>query len=118
MDSKWTRWQDWTVLVVGVVAALAAIWTGVTGAGMAAMVVLGALLAVTAIWSLASPGAMASEWVHAVLGVALIASPWVFSYADVRAAAWTSWLAGIVAVGAALSAVPVSRRVHDRLVHH
>lgn len=118
MDSKWTRWQDWTVLVVGVVAALAAIWTGVTGAGMAAMVVLGVLLAVTAIWSLASPEAIASEWVHAVLGVALIASPWVFSYTDMRGAAWTSWLAGLVSVGAALWAIPASREVHDRLVRH
>ena len=111
MDRKWYRWQDWVALVAGVLVALTPLWSDPgTAGGTAAMVVLGVLLAVGALWSLAVPDALLSEWTHVVLGVLLFVSPWVFSYHDVATAAWTSWIAAIVAVVAGLLvAVPQTR---------
>ncbi|MET9315791.1 SPW repeat protein [Kribbella sp. NPDC003505] len=53
----------------------------------------------------------------AVGGAAAIAAPWVFTYTDATAAAWTSWITGGVTVVAALAAVPASRSVY-RHQHH
>ncbi|WP_020574714.1 SPW repeat protein [Actinopolymorpha alba] len=99
MDTKkWVRWQDWVAVVAGVVLLLTPLWFGT---GMArvtwTMIVLGALLAATGLWSLARPGAIASEWIHAILGVLAFVSPWVMGFASHAGAAWTSWIVGVVA---------------------
>jgi len=77
------RADDLTPIVV--TTSTAALWT---------LIVFGVLFAATALWSLASPGSVASEYVHVALGVLLFISPWVFAYSGLGGAAWTSWVAG------------------------
>lgn len=114
---KWTRWQDYVAMVAGVVMALTPLWSYPGVAGTWAMVVLGALLTVTSLWSLYDPAAMMSEYSHAVLGVLMFITPWVFGYADITVAAFTSWILGAVAVAVGLAALPESKKVHQQLAH-
>jgi hypothetical protein len=81
------------------------------------MVVIGAAIGVMALIALAAPGAFIDEWMAALGGAAAFVAPWVFTYTDATAAAWTSWIAGGLTVVAALAAVPASRTVY-RHEHH
>jgi SPW repeat len=114
-DVAWRRWQDWAVVVVGVLTALAPIVVATSTAALSVLIVLGVLLAVTGLWSLGAPGSLASEYIHVVLGVLLFISPWVFSYTALTGAAWTSWVAGVLAVVVGLSALPAARIAHNGL---
>lgn len=109
---RWIRWQDWVALAAGVLMALTPIWSNPGGRGATAMVVLGAVLALTALWSLYAPGAIASEYSHAVLGVLMVLTPWVFDYTGTTVAAVSSWILGVVAVAAGLLALPASMQAH------
>ncbi|OJY49654.1 MAG: hypothetical protein BGP03_18135 [Pseudonocardia sp. 73-21] len=113
MTSKaWTRWQDWAALVIGVLAALSPLVVATSAAAAWALVVLGVLIAAAALWSLAAPGSVASEYAHVVFGVLLFVSPWVFTYSDLSGAAWTSWVAGVLAVIVGGTAVPAASARH------
>jgi hypothetical protein len=111
----WTRWQDWVALVIGVLTALSPVVVATDAAAAWTLVVLGVVLALTALWSLAAPGSVASEYGHGVLGVLLFIAPWVMSYSDLTGAAWTSWIAGVLAVLVAASAVPSATSAHRGL---
>ncbi|HET7277462.1 MAG TPA: SPW repeat protein [Dermatophilaceae bacterium] len=113
----WTRLQDWVSLVVGGYLAFSPLWLDVTTKATWAMVVIGAAAAVLAIVALAMPGAFIDEWMTAVAGGVAVLAPWLFSYTENTAAAWTSWVVGAVIVVAALAAVPASREVY-REQHH
>lgn len=114
---RWMRWQDYVALAAGVVLALTPLWSYPGYGGAWAMVVLGVLLAATSLWSLYDPGAMVSEYVHAALGVLMFVTPWVFGFADVRIAAFTTWVLGVIAVAAGLAALPESKRAHRPIAH-
>lgn len=119
-ESKaWARWQDWVAAVVGAYTALSPIWTGTDQVAATTLVVFGVLILLAALWSLAQPGAVYVEYVHAVLGVLLFISPWVFGYYTAFAgAAWTSWVVGVVTVALGLWAVPESSRIHRTALSH
>ena len=116
--NKWTRWQDWVAVAAGLYVALSTIWTAHTGASVPLMLVLGVLLIAAGVWSLAMPGLVAMEWIHVALGVLLFISPWVGNYASSAGAAWTSWIAGIVAVVVGLLAVQPAMRMHHPETAH
>jgi hypothetical protein len=110
---KWVRWQDWVALVVGLVIALTPLWFDPGDAlQIWTMVIVGGLLALAGIWSLAMPGAVLSEWIHAILGVLAFVAPWVVSYYDQTGAAWTSWAGGLIAVVVGLWAVRIMPSTH------
>lgn len=112
MTRTWRRWQDWAALVIGVLTLLSPIVVSTDTAALWSLIVFGVLIAATALWSLAQPGSVASEYVHAVLGVLLFISPWVFGYSDMNGAAWTSWIAGVLTVAVGLAAVPAAQADH------
>ena len=118
VERSWQRWQDWAALVIGVLAALSPLVTTTDAAATWTLVVLGVLIAATGLWSLGSPGSVASEYVHGVLGVLLFIAPWVMSYSDLAAASWTSWVAGLLTVLVAAAAVPAATAAHRRVVAH
>jgi uncharacterized membrane protein HdeD (DUF308 family) len=118
MTRTWSRWQDWTALVVGVLTLLSPIVVATDTAALWTLIVFCVLIAGTALWSLAQPGSVASEYVHAVLGVLLFISPWVFTYSDMAGAAWTSWVAGVLTLAAGLAAVPAAQAEHRGLAAH
>lgn len=111
----WQRWQDWAALVIGVLTALSPLVTTTNAAAAWTMVVLGVVLAATSLWSLAVPGSVASEWVH---GVLLFLAPWVMGYSALAGASWTSWVAGVLAVVVAASALPAANAEHRTLAAH
>ncbi|GAA1848187.1 SPW repeat protein [Pseudonocardia ailaonensis] len=116
--NAWTRWQDWAAVVIGVLVALSPIVVTTDAAALSTLIVLGAVLAVTGLWSLAQPGSVASEYGHGVLGVLLFIAPWVLSYSDLNGAAWTSWIAGVLAVIVAASALPAAQTAHRGVAAH
>jgi hypothetical protein len=113
----WTRIQDWVVLAAGAFLALSPLWVDVGTGGTWAMVIIGLGIVALAVVALAMPGAYVDEWVTAVVGVVAFIAPWLFSYTENTAAAWTSWIVGVVVAGLALSALPASRAVY-RQQHH
>jgi energy-converting hydrogenase Eha subunit G len=115
MSRTWHRWQDWVALAIGVLTLLSPIVVSTDTAALWSLIVFGVLIAGTALWSLAQPGSVASEYVHAVLGVLLFISPWVFGYSDLSGAAWTSWIAGVLTVAVGLAAVPAAQADHRGL---
>ena len=115
MTRTWQRWQDWAALVIGALTALSPIVVATDGAAMWSLIVFGVLIAAGALWSLAQPGSVASEYVHAVLGVLLFISPWVFGYADLAGASWISWVAGVLTVAVGLAALPSANAEHRGL---
>lgn len=115
---KWIRWQDWVAVAAGAYVALSTIWTAHMGASVAIMLVLGILLAAAGVWSLAMPGMVSMEWIHVALGVLLIISPWVGNYATSAGAAWTSWIAGAVALVVGLLGVQPAMRAHHPQTTH
>jgi uncharacterized membrane protein HdeD (DUF308 family) len=116
----WTRPQDFATLIAGAYAALSPIWVNTTGERDAfwALIALGALLAAAALVSLALPGVVATEALTVLFGVLLFVAPWVLTYTDHAAAAWTSWVVGAIAVVLAGSALPASNRAHRQAIQH
>ncbi|MCW0211748.1 MAG: SPW repeat protein [Pseudonocardia sp.] len=111
----WTRWQDWAALVVGVLFALSPIVTDADPGAAWTTVVLGVLLALSALWSLAQPGSVTSEYTHGVLGVLIFIAPWVMSFSDLGGASWTAWVAGVLTVLVAATALPAASTAHRGL---
>lgn len=106
---SWLRWQDW---LVGVVVAVSPLFTVPSAPATAALVVLGVLLVASAVWSLVKPGSRISEWAHMLLGVLLVFAPVVLGYTGQPWATWTSWVAGVVAIGLGAGALPSASSTH------
>ena len=87
-------------VVIGVLTLLSPIVVATNAAALWTLIVFGVLIAATGLWSLASPGSVASEYVHAVLGVLLFISPWVLGFSTLMGASWTAWIAGVLTVSA------------------
>lgn len=112
---SWHRWQDWAALVIGVLTALSPIVVTTSTTVLWTLVVFGVVIAATGLWSLAQPGSVVSEYLHAVLGALLLISPWVLSYSDLTGAAWTSWVAGALTIVVGLAALPAANAEHRGL---
>ncbi|MCK2244874.1 MULTISPECIES: SPW repeat protein [unclassified Crossiella] len=119
MEKAWSRWQDWAAVVMGVVVLLSPMVLDSSERSMWTMVLLGALLGVSALWSLAQPGSVASEYVHMGLGALLFLAPWVMGYStELMAAAWMSWVVGVLAILAGASALPAANAAHGLAGSH
>jgi hypothetical protein len=114
MTRAWTRWQDWVAVVLGLYTLLSPIWVHTAPRVTWTLIVLGAVLALTGLWSLAAPGAVASEYVHMVIGALLFISPWVmrFSGPNFIGAHWTAWIVGVLAVIVGAAALPEANATH------
>jgi len=109
---KWYRWQDYATVAAGLFTAAAVLFTRQEGMATTLMLVLGGLLAVSGIINLAMPGTPVMEYVQAALAALLILSPWLGSYTSAAGAAWTSWIAGAVALVVTAAAIRPSTQVH------
>jgi hypothetical protein len=114
MTRAWTRWQDWVAVVLGLYTLLSPIWVHTAARVTLTLIILGAVLALTGLWSLAAPGAVASEYVHMVIGALLFISPWVmrFSGPNFIGAHWTAWIVGVLAVIVGAAALPEATATH------
>ena len=109
---KWNRWQDYVAVIAGMFAALSTLWTVQQDSSMVMMIGCGVLLMATGVWNLMSPWQPVAEWVQMILGAVLVLSPWFAGYTSLMGAAWTSWIAGGVAVIAGVMALQPSMHQH------
>ena len=94
-----TRPLNWA----SAVNTLAGIWLigsgwlyGLPTDGIVNAIAVGLLIALVAVCRLAAgPGWAWVSWFNAVLGAWMIASPWIYGYADGSAAAWNSAVVGL-----------------------
>ncbi|MGO4385231.1 SPW repeat protein [Specibacter sp. RAF43] len=109
---RWNRWQDYVAIIAGLYAALSTLWTTQQTSSMVMMIGCGVLLIAAGAWNLSRPGTPVAEWVQMILGALLFISPWVAGYTGHTGAAWTSWIAGAVALVAGVLAIQPSMREH------
>jgi hypothetical protein len=109
---RWVRWQHWVAGLAGLYTALATLWTNQGGASTALMITFGLLLAAAAAVNLAVPGRPGVEWAQLAVAVLLFLAPWFGGYSGLTGAAWTSWVAGLVAAVATALAIWPSVGAH------
>jgi hypothetical protein len=117
--SKWTNPLGLAALIAGIYAALCPIWTldPVDNKAMITMITLGVITAGLALFDLARPGSVVVEGLIALMGVLFLVSPWVMDFnTGFTTLAWTAWIVGIVALGAGLRDVQVTRSEHSGVV--
>ena len=113
---KWTRWQVWLGLLAGAYAALAPAWTETDTTATRTMVVLGVVTVAVSLWSFATWEERFSEYALMILGVCLVASPWVMGFDNMSDIRLTAVIAGAVTIVAGILSVP---QVEDRMhLHH
>ncbi|SNR34734.1 SPW repeat-containing protein [Haloechinothrix alba] len=110
----WTRPHDWAEVVLGAAMMLSPLVFETSTAALWTTIVLGALIAVDGLVSLSRPGLVYGEWVQIGFGVLLFISPWVMGYTEMTAAAWMSWLVGVLTVIVGMVALPVAIAAHNR----
>ncbi|WP_334171993.1 SPW repeat protein [Sinomonas sp.] len=113
---KWMRWEDYVAGVCGLYAALAVLWTAQTTTSRTLMLVFGVVLIATAVLNLSMPGTPWLEYVQCAAGVLLFVSPWMGAYSDHTGAAWTSWIAGIIAAGVTAAAIRPAIDAHHKVM--
>lgn len=86
------QWQDWINLVLGVYLAVASLWT--PGAPRVWWIALGVIIALLSLSALITASSKYAEYGLAALGVILMLSPWLGSYAVWGSAVWTAWIVG------------------------
>lgn len=116
MMKKWIRWEDYVAGACGLYTALAVLWTAQTSMSRTLMLVFGIVLIATAVLNLSMPGTPWLEYAQCAAGVVLFASPWMGAYSDHTGAAWTSWIAGIIAAGVTVAAIRPAMEAHHRMV--
>lgn len=97
------RWQDWIEVAAGVCLIAAPYVFGETSNSTAlwATAIIGAAMAVFGLVAASTRYANAAEFLPALAGVVAFAAPWVFTYSNLTATSWASWIAGVVVVLAA-----------------
>ncbi len=99
--TAWRRWQDWATVLLGIIAIATPFVFAIDLAGSAAWsaYVLGGLLVLSGLWSASTSEPNAGiEWIPAIVGIALLAAPWLVNYTTVTELAWMSWIVGVLAI--------------------
>ncbi|MDA2808677.1 SPW repeat domain-containing protein [Nocardiopsis suaedae] len=99
MENK-GRAADWVAVATGVLLSVSWIWDAMIGPPRAAMFILGLLIVLAATMAITRPGLMASEAFIFALGALVFVLPWLMAFTANPAAAWTSWILGVVAMAA------------------
>src|SRR4051812_38061690 len=102
VTASWRRWQDGVAMAAGAFLALSPIWLRPSAALAWTFVALGVLIAGCAALALAFPESAFDESALVLLGILVFVLPWLASFADETATAWTAWAAGGVVTLAAL----------------
>ena len=114
---RFTEWQNWLVVAAGVYTLFAMTWTNAVGSSNAYMTSGGIALIVIGAINLVAPGQPIVEWVQVIVALAVVASPWMGSFASgTPGVAWNTWVPGVVAlVASALAIQPAMKVYHE---HH
>lgn len=109
------RAADWAAVAAGVLLSVSWIWDAMVGPPRAAMFILGLLIVLAATMSITRPGLMAAEAFIFALGALVFVLPWLMEFTANTAAAWTSWVLGLVAmVAGVVGSLQASGTVHRR----
>jgi len=95
-----TRWQDWVTMALGIIVFASPFFFNATGYTAAAWTsyAAGVLIFFGGALAAASEDPSPFETIPVILGIVLIAAPWLLSFTDVTGVAWTAWIVGIVTV--------------------
>ncbi|HKL77523.1 MAG TPA: SPW repeat protein [Gammaproteobacteria bacterium] len=107
-----TRWQDWANLIFGVWMLLSPAVLAMDTAGAAAWnaYIVGIAVGVIAIIALIQPAGW-EEVVNLLLGLWLLASPWIIGFSAVAAAVTNQVIFGLlIVIGAVWALTEVSRQ--------
>jgi SPW repeat len=92
-------WIDWTALAVGIGAVASSLTVSSTRAGEGLAFGFAAFIAFFGLLSLLVRNRAPDHWGLLVIGLAMFVLPWLASgFAVDRGAAWTCWVAGILAM--------------------
>ena len=114
--SAWKRWQDWVIVVLGVLLFIAPLGTPYVFGGVATATAaytayaIGVLIAAIGLFLLANPAKVVGEWIQVLLGLVLVASPFLLGFSGVVVVAYTAWTIGALAVLLAGSMILARRR--------
>ena len=110
-------WQNWLVMAAGVYTLLAMTWTNAVGSSNTYMTAGGIALIVIGAINMVAPGMPAAEWIQLVVALAVVASPWMGSFATgMPGVAWNTWIPGVVALAATGLAIQPAMKVYHE--HH
>ena len=102
MSTAFKRWQDWALVAIGIGLVATPFVFNETSNSSAAYTAyyMGALVGLGGLVSafMATPSRLV-EWIVAILGVILFASPWLFGFTAAVATSWVCWIAAIAIVG-------------------
>jgi len=116
------RWQDWMILTLGVWLFLAPFfmaYASLAGAAGWNSYIVGGFIAISAASALWWPAPKAPEWINLVLGLWLVAAPFVFGfYGTEAAAAWNLIAVGILVAGEAAWALAARPADGAHAPHH
>ena len=107
---SYNHWQDWCNLVLALWLFASPWLLGYSGAPVAAWNAY-VVAVVVAFFSIAAMAKFAQleEWINALVGLWLIASPWLVGYTEMAAATWNHVIVGVLIVafsGWELAAAP------------
>lgn len=103
------RWQDWANVLLGL-WLFASSWIVVAGTYDIVARAVGALVVIAAALALRAPTLVLAEWACIALGAALVVAPPLFGYATGGAAAWNTYLSGLLVIVLASWALDRVRR--------
>lgn len=104
---------DALVLAAGVALVLCTPWLNTNGDQevTGSMLVLGMVVAGTGLWALGGGARLVSHWVHLVLGVLVLVSPWLLQFpAGLDVADSVAIIAGLTTTAAGVIGVLAARR--------
>ncbi len=99
---KEQRWQDWTVVLLGVWLVLAP-FLGIGAIGGVAAInsyLIGTVVALVAFAAIAQPD-LWKEYTNMILGLWLIAAPFILSFTNVAGPMWNQIIVGLLIAAAA-----------------
>jgi hypothetical protein len=113
------RWQDWVNLVLGawtIVSPWALGFADPKNVAALSAWILGAAIVVFAAIAVYMPRAW-EEGINVLLGVALLASPWVLDFATQSTPTSNAAIVGVLVAALALWAMLSDQMVRERLLH-
>jgi SPW repeat len=106
----------WVIVVIGVLLFIAPLDTPFVFGGVATATAaytayaIGVLIAAIGLCLLANPAKVVGEWIEVLVGVVLVASPFLLGFSGVVVVAYTAWIIGALAVLLAGSVILTRRR--------
>lgn len=115
-----SRPQDYLAVLFGAFTALSPFWVTTNDEAGATLIALGVLIALSGLAQIYRDDWVMADYAMALFGAILVISPWLMNFDNLRGAAWTAWVMGVLTIVIAVAALPdVNTRLRSRMpMHH